>query len=43
MWGRREVAIPIGAVTGMETGIELNISKQQVSDLPPVEIEHPVG
>ena len=40
LWGRREVAIPIGAVTGMEIGIQLNISKQQVADLPPVDIEH---
>jgi hypothetical protein len=40
LWDRKEVAIPIGAVTDMEIGIQLNISKQQVEDLPPVDIEH---
>jgi sporulation protein YlmC with PRC-barrel domain len=40
LWGRKEVAIPIGAVTGMETGVQLGISKQQVEDLPPVDIDH---
>jgi sporulation protein YlmC with PRC-barrel domain len=42
-WGRKEVAIPIGAVTGVEAGIRLNLSKQQVEDLPPVAIDHPGG
>jgi hypothetical protein len=37
LWGRREVAIPVSAVTGAEDGIRLNISKQQVEDLPPVD------
>ncbi len=40
LWGRREVAIPIGAVTGVNDGIRLNITKQQVQDLPPVNIDH---
>jgi sporulation protein YlmC with PRC-barrel domain len=43
LWGRKEVAIPIGAVTGVEDGIRLNISKQEVADLPPVDIDHPAG
>ena len=30
LWGRKEVAIPIGAVTGVDDGIRLNITKQQV-------------
>jgi sporulation protein YlmC with PRC-barrel domain len=34
-WGRKEVAIPIGAVTGAEAGIQLNLTKEQVEDLPP--------
>lgn len=38
LWGRKEVAIPISAVTGVADGIQLNISKQDVQDLPPVEI-----
>jgi sporulation protein YlmC with PRC-barrel domain len=43
LWGRKEVAIPIGAVTGVDDGIRLNITKQQVQDLPPVDIRHPNG
>ena len=43
LWGRKEVAIPIGAVTGVDDGIRLNLTKQQVQDLPPVDIQHPDG
>ena len=43
LWGRKEVAIPIGAVAGVDGGIRLNITKQQVQDLPPVDIHHPNG
>ena len=36
VFGRKVVAIPIGAVTDVnENGIQLNITKQQVKDLPP--------
>ena len=42
VFGRKEVAIPVGAVTGVGAdGIRLNITKQQVQDLPPVDIDHP--
>jgi sporulation protein YlmC with PRC-barrel domain len=41
LWGHREVAIPLSAVTGVEDGIRLNITKQQVENLPPVDIDHP--
>jgi hypothetical protein len=41
--GRKEVAIPIGAVTGITIGVQLNLTKQQVGDLPPVDIDHPGG
>jgi hypothetical protein len=35
VFGRKVVAIPIGAVTGVgQNGIQLNITKQQVKDLP---------
>jgi sporulation protein YlmC with PRC-barrel domain len=34
LWGRKEVAIPISAVTAIDEGIRLNITKQQVEDLP---------
>jgi hypothetical protein len=40
LWGRKEVAIPISAVTGVEDGIRLNITKQQVENLPPADIDH---
>ncbi len=40
LWGRKEVAIPISAVTGVQDGIRLNITKQQVENLPPVDIDH---
>ena len=43
LWGRKEVAIPIGAVTGVEDVIRLNITKQEVQDLPPVDVDHPNG
>ncbi|MGO8937063.1 MAG: PRC-barrel domain-containing protein [Mycobacterium sp.] len=41
--GRREVAIPIGAVTGVVDGVQLNITKQQAENLPLVDIDHPSG
>jgi uncharacterized protein YrrD len=40
LWGREEVAIPISAVTNFESEVRLNISKQNVRDLPPVDITH---
>jgi len=44
MWGRKEVAIPIGAVTKIGTLlIHLSLTKHQVEDLPPVDIDHPAG
>ncbi len=43
LFGRREVAIPIGAVTGVVDSVQLNITKQQAENLPPVNIDHPSG
>ena len=43
LWGRKEVAIPISAVAEVDDGIRLNITKQQVQDLPPVDIHQPNG
>jgi sporulation protein YlmC with PRC-barrel domain len=43
LWGRKQVAIPIGAATRVDDGIQLNLTKQQVHDLPPVEVDHPAG
>lgn len=39
--GRRHVAVPIGAVTSTLDGVQLNLTKQQVEDLPPVTTDHP--
>jgi sporulation protein YlmC with PRC-barrel domain len=41
LWGHKEVAIPISAVTGAGDGIELNLTKDQIRDLPPVDMDHP--
>jgi sporulation protein YlmC with PRC-barrel domain len=41
LWGRKEVAIPISAVASTSSGIRLKITKQEVQDLPPVNIDHP--
>jgi sporulation protein YlmC with PRC-barrel domain len=40
LWGRKQVAIPISAVTRVGDIIRLNISREQVEDLPPVDIGH---
>lgn len=41
LWGRKQVAIPIRAVVGVDDGIALDISKQEVQDLPPVDVDDP--
>lgn len=41
LWGRKDVAIPITAVIAVDTGIRLNITKREVQDLPPVDLDHP--
>ena len=43
LWGRKEVSIPISSVTRVDDGIWLSITKQDVADLPPVDIDHPAG
>jgi len=43
LFGRKEVAIPIGAVTGVVDGVQLNITKQQAENLPLVNIDYPSG
>jgi sporulation protein YlmC with PRC-barrel domain len=44
MWGRKEVAIPIDAVTKIGTLlIHLSLTKHQVKDLPSVDIDHAAG
>lgn len=36
LWGRKQVAIPITAVTSVEDGISVSLTKQEVENLPPV-------
>lgn len=42
-WARKEVAIPFGKVTGFDGGLRLSMTRQQVRNLPRVDIEHPTG
>jgi sporulation protein YlmC with PRC-barrel domain len=41
LWGRKEVAIPISAVSSVNAGIRLNITKKQVEELPTLGPSHP--
>jgi sporulation protein YlmC with PRC-barrel domain len=41
--GRKEVAIPITAVLRVDDGIRLNLTKEEVQDLPPVDVDRPSG
>jgi len=43
IWGRKQVAIPIGAVAAIENGIRLNMTKQEVQALPPIGVDDPIG
>jgi sporulation protein YlmC with PRC-barrel domain len=37
LWGRKEVSIPVSAVTAVDNGIRLSLTKKQVEDLPAAE------
>ncbi|MGA7987553.1 MAG: PRC-barrel domain-containing protein [Candidatus Dormiibacterota bacterium] len=39
LWGHKEVAIPISAVTAVDAGIQIALSKAEIRDLPPVDID----
>jgi hypothetical protein len=42
LWGKKEVCVPISSVTGIDDdGVHLSLSKKEVGDLPPIDIEHP--
>lgn len=41
LWGREEVAIPISAVVEFKPEMRLSMTKQEVRDLPAVDIGHP--
>jgi sporulation protein YlmC with PRC-barrel domain len=41
LWGKKEVAIQISAVTKVDDdGVRLSLTKEEVGSLPPVGIEH---
>jgi len=41
LWGKKRVAIPINAVKDAKDGVRLNLTKDQVRDLPPVDVAEP--
>lgn len=43
VWDRKDVAIPIDQVAGFDDGIRLSLTRQQVRDLPPADIDHSAG
>ena len=43
-WGRKEVAVPISSVTKIGTLlVHLSLTRRQVKDLPPADVDHPAG
>jgi hypothetical protein len=42
LWGLKRVAIPISAVKDAADGVRLNLTKDEVRDLPPVEVDEHV-
>jgi sporulation protein YlmC with PRC-barrel domain len=41
LWGRKDVTIPVSAVSRIADRVEVNLTKQQVQDLPPVDFDRP--
>ena len=41
LWGKRQVAIPIGDVERIDHAVRVNLTKEQVGNLEPVDLEHP--
>lgn len=41
LWGKKRVAIPISAVKRVGAIIRLNLTKEEVQDLPPVDLDQP--
>jgi sporulation protein YlmC with PRC-barrel domain len=38
LWGKKRVAIPFSAVTSVDDGVQLNLAKDQVRDLPAIDV-----
>jgi sporulation protein YlmC with PRC-barrel domain len=43
LWGRREVSIPIRAVTATDTVVQVNLTRTEIGNLPSVDIDYTVG
>jgi sporulation protein YlmC with PRC-barrel domain len=41
LWGKKRVAIPVSAVANVNNGVCLSITKDEVGELPPVELDGP--
>jgi sporulation protein YlmC with PRC-barrel domain len=41
LWGKKRVAIPISAVKDVDDGVRLTLTKAEVGDLPPVDLDDP--
>lgn len=39
LWGKKRVAIPIAAVKDVQDGVRLNLTKDDIRDPPPVEVD----
>lgn len=43
LWGKKQVALPISSVTAVrEGGLEISLSKDEIRDLPPVDIDQDI-
>ncbi len=41
LWGRKQVTIPIAAVTRMDGGISVSLTRREIEDLPSVDLSQP--
>ena len=41
LWGKKRIAIPISAVKDVSAGVQLTLTKDQLRDLPPVDLAEP--
>jgi sporulation protein YlmC with PRC-barrel domain len=41
LWGHKSVAIPIGSIADVDDEVQINLTKDQVRDLPPVDLDQP--
>ena len=39
LWGKKQVAIPISAVKDVDDGVRLTLTKDDVGELPPVDLD----